>query len=389
MTATVFSAKVKGAATHALVIGVGHYPHLPGGGAKTFANPDGMAQLASPPRSARAVARWLIEEYDCPNKPLGSVALLTSEKGPAKFEARPRGKGKKKVSVAPAAAAMPAVKQAILDWHQRGNANPDHLLLFYFCGHGIAAGVELALLMSDFGAKPQAPLDGALDFRRFHTNMEECVARHQCYFIDACRVGSALLKGNNGFSGDPVIQWTGVATNPNGQLRLGPILYSTLAEASAYARTGQVSIFTEALLDCLAGAGSGDESGPWEVQVTVLQRALTRLLREASEALGVPLAQIPQGYIPGDITLNTVANPVVPVFVRVDPSAAHALATLRCENSTKKEQRPPNAAVWRLSVPTGKYSFFADFKTPNYKPVALEDEIVRPPFWGKLLKVGP
>jgi hypothetical protein len=387
MAATIFKANVAGPATHALVIGVSHYPHLPGGASKQkVANPDGMAQLASPAKSARAVAQWLIEQYDCPKRPLASVALLTSEKAPGKFEFKPRGNGKK-AGVVPTAATMPAVKQAILDWHASGDTNPDHLLLFYFCGHGISAGVEQALLMADFGEQPHAPLAGALDFRRFHVNMEECAARNQCYFIDACRIGSALLKGNQGFSGDPVIQWVGAAPNPNGQMRLGPILFATLAEAGAYARAGKVSLYTEALLDCLAGAGSGDEAGPWEVQVSVLQRALTRLMREASDALGMPLAQIPQGYLPGEITLNTLDEPIVPVFVRVDPPEAQALAVLRYESGGKQEQRAPSPETWRLSVPTGKYSFFADFKK-GFKDAQLVDELVRPPFWVKPLKAA-
>jgi len=386
--ATVFTNKVKGPATHAIVIGVGHYPHLPGGSAKKkVANPDGMGQLLSPPESARAVARWLIEKYESVGRPLGSVALLTSEKVPAKFKYRPRGKNKKSQSVNVALAAMPAVEEAIVSWRALGDKNPEHLLLFYFCGHGVAAGTELALLMADFGEKPIAPLNGALDFRKFHSNMEECAARHQCYFIDACRVGSELLKRNQGFAGNPVVQWTGVGGNPNGQLRLGPIFYSTLAEAKAYAREGELSIFTDALLEALHGAGSGDESGPWEVKTTRLQQALDFLMREASQLLKMPQAQIPSSDSLAELTLNTLDSPKVPVVVRVQPQEAHAVAALRCESASEKQNRPPWPDPWRLSVTTGKYSFFADFKKKEYIVNPFVDEIVRPPYWGKPLKV--
>jgi hypothetical protein len=44
------------------------------------------------------------------------------------------------------AAAMAAVTQAILDWRALGDKNPEHLVLFYFCGHGIAAGIRLRTL---------------------------------------------------------------------------------------------------------------------------------------------------------------------------------------------------------------------------------------------------
>src|SRR5687767_1036671 len=71
--------RVDGPATHAVVIGVGHYPHLPGGRRRQVERPEGMGQLTSPPHSARSLATWLIESYNYPQKPLADVALLISE----------------------------------------------------------------------------------------------------------------------------------------------------------------------------------------------------------------------------------------------------------------------------------------------------------------------
>jgi len=385
VSATVFSRKVNGAATHALVIGVGHYPHLPGGVAKKkFPNPEGMGQLSSPPESARAVAQWLIENYVSPGRPLASVALLTSEKAPKQFKFQPPGQAAK--SVATTMASMADIESAILDWHKLGNANPDNLILFYFCGHGIAAGFDLSLLMSDFGQQPQAPLDGALDFRKFHANMDECSARHQCYFIDACRTGSELLRKNQGYAGKPVIQWTGTGTNPNGQTRRGPVFFSTLADTKAYSRPGKVSLFTDALLETLAGAGSGDETGTWEVKTARVAEALEYLMRQASEALRMPQAQIPSQDSFAQVPLNTLVMPSIPVWVRVEPPLVQALATLRCQGGAINAKRAPKKEPWRLTVTPGKYSFYADFKSTNMKATPYVDEIVHPPFWAKPLK---
>lgn len=388
MTATVFSTKVNGPATHAIVIGVGHYPHLPGGGGHQVENADGMGQLASPPESARALARWLIEHYESPTRPLGSLRLLTSEKKPAPFMFKPHKKQKKSVKLA--TATMTAVEQAILEWEALGHADPRNLLLFYFCGHGLAAGTELALLMADFGKQPNQTLKGALDFRKFHAIMGDCAARNQCYFVDACRVGSAFLIKNAGYAGNPVVQPKPPAPNPNGELRISPIFYSTLAEARAYARPGKVSLFTEALLDSFAGAGSGDESGPWQVEVTMVQRALGKLMMQASKILKMPQGQIPAtGGDFAEVTLNTLATPIVPVFVEVEPLEWHVKALLRCESAAKKEKRPPKPEPWRLWVPAGKYSFYADF-APNTVTVAPRiDDPVQPPLWSKPLKVVP
>src|SRR5947199_9944041 len=66
--------------THAVVIGIGRYPWLVGGKAKPrFAQNDGMAQLTSPPASARAFATWLLETYENPEAPLVSLDLLLSD----------------------------------------------------------------------------------------------------------------------------------------------------------------------------------------------------------------------------------------------------------------------------------------------------------------------
>jgi hypothetical protein len=70
---------IAGSATHALVIGVGSYPHLLGGSGALCEDNEGLAQLTSPPVSARKFADWLICSFANPDKPLASVALLISE----------------------------------------------------------------------------------------------------------------------------------------------------------------------------------------------------------------------------------------------------------------------------------------------------------------------
>ena len=86
MPATVSFHTRPGAVTRALVIGVGHYPSLPGGGGPEMTRPEGLRQLQSPPVSARAFARWLIEHYDAPARPLASVHVLISETAPQPLE---------------------------------------------------------------------------------------------------------------------------------------------------------------------------------------------------------------------------------------------------------------------------------------------------------------
>ena len=60
-----------GGAVHALVIGIGDYPHLIGGSGPLTPSHDGMQQLSSPPVSARAVADWLIADFRHPEHEIG------------------------------------------------------------------------------------------------------------------------------------------------------------------------------------------------------------------------------------------------------------------------------------------------------------------------------
>lgn len=172
-------------------------------------------------------------------------------------------------------------------------------------------------------------------------------------------------------------------------MRAGPVFYSTLAGEPAYGRSGQPSVFAEALLQSLAGAGAADEDGPWIIKTTNLQSALDFLMRQASKEMGIAQAQIANADSMQQMQMNTVAQPSVPVVVQLQPEAAHGEATLRCENGAIKQKRQPKEGAWRLTVPTGVYDFHAEFKTAKFKSSSLVNETVRPPYWGKPLKVAP
>ncbi len=383
MNSQVFKKRVRGPATHAIVIGVGHYFHLPGGKAKKkFPNPGGMAQLKSPPQSARAIARWLLEEYDHPQKPLATLSLLISESTKSDFTFK---NGNKKTTVNVTPATYPEVETAIREWHALGNQNADNLLLFFFCGHGIARSPYLSLLLADFGAVDNAPLNGAFDFGRFRKNMDECLAREQCYFVDACRVSSELLINNDGYAGNPIIQSQGT-TNTTGRFRQAPVFYSTLAGAEAYAEANKPSLYTLALLEAFSGAGAGDEEGPWRVRTNLVHDALGFLVKDESQRLRLPQLQIPPSDDLSPIDLNVISNPKVPVVVSCQPPTENERATLRCEGPNYKDSRQPDKEPWRLRLPVETYSFHAELTKNNIVKV---ERPVRPTFRKISLEVKP
>ena len=388
MDATVYTKKTNGPATHAIVIGVGHYPHLPGGKSKVkFKGEPGLEQLKSPPESARAIASWLIEQYRHPTKPLGSVALLLSDASSQKFSFTAGGK-KKTVTVP--LAVMPEVKKAVRKWRERGDTNPDHLLLFFFCGHGIAALPDLGLLLADFGAEPTAALEGSIHFRLLRQNMDTCAAREQCYFIDACRVASDFLIKNNGHAGQTIIDKV-MDFNTTGRVRQVHTMYSTLADSPAYAKSGKPSLFTEALLEGLSGAGCEESTpGQWQVESVMLHRALGKLMMDASERTELPERQLSAADDNSSIMLNAVAAPLIPVKVGCSRPEANGVATFICESGTMKSKRAPDGKnrTWKLKLPLGEYSFDAKFSR-RYQAEPLKSHPIRPAFPYIELKVKP
>jgi hypothetical protein len=389
MSAIVYESKVKGPATYAIVIGVGHYPHLRGGKSKPkFNDESALGQLKSPPASARQIARWLIEKYDHSSKPLASVALLLSDVKDQTFTFSSGGKSKR--ATVPVAN-MSEVKEAVRAWRERGNSSPDHLLLFFFCGHGIAALPDLGLLLADFGSVPAGPLEGSIHFRLFRQNMDTCAAREQCYFIDACRVASQLLITNTGNAGQTIIDRTS-DFNATGRVRQVHTYYSTLAGSSAYAQTGgKPSLFTQALLEGLEGAGCEEAvQGQWQVESVLLHHALCKLMADASQRVALPELQLSAADDNASVMLNTVSAPQIPVRVGCDRPGAGGMATFVCKNGKYSWTGKGHQTLhtWKVLVPLGNYSFDARFSA-KYAVEPLTGHTIRPAFPYIELKVRP
>lgn len=369
-----------GPGTHALVIGVGRYPRL-GAGENPVANPDGMMQLTSPPISARAFATWLLGSYRDPNKPLRSVALLLSEAAPAPFVDPTTGTGH-----AIPAAEIDNIVAAVREWKSRGDSDPGNRLIFYFCGHGVSQGDDMALLAADVFADQDNPLNGALDFKNLMNGLKRCKASQQVFFVDACRASSDVLIAQSGsFAGQVPL---GPGTRPlELPRRLHVPYYATLAGDRSHARPGQVSLFTEALLKSLKGAGSDDPEGDWRVTTTRLQEAIDHFMRQPQFAGAIAGVQVPTvGELPVFELHQLPGAPVVPVYVGCNEPRENALARFACrQGGLEQLQRPPvdgGDGEWTIELAFGEYEFEAwlseqDVRTklvavrPSYRRVRL------------------
>jgi hypothetical protein len=253
------------AATHAVVIGIGRYPWLIGGDAD--GDPDlaeKMGQLESPPRSARAMATWLIDRHNDPSAPLATVELLVSEAAPEAFF---RSDG---VTFDVEGASKDQIVAALTRWRDRGNLADGNSLVFYFCGHGVVKNPQLMLLAADFGSNSELPYTDAFWLEGMREGMLKNRATRQVYFVDACRVASGRLLKEYTSPLDPVFS----ARPPYTPGLASATYYATVSGRPAYGRPTQVSLFTSFLLRALDGMAAEDDDGPWRVETTKIQRVL-------------------------------------------------------------------------------------------------------------------
>jgi len=263
--------------THALVVGVSHYPFLDGPEATTLGEQLGMANLNSAARSAAEVAAWLLEEYRDPDAPLASVRVLLSpvegETLHASVTARMGGQQ--------ARATREAVKTEFTAFRQACRSNPANKAFVFFAGHGIQLNRHGAIvLLEDFAtAEEEDLLFGAVDVLGCWNAMnEEGGAGTQVWFSDACRQRPEIVKRFESLTG----AFAPGNVSP-GNVVASPLFLSSSTRELAFADPRSLTIFTQALLWALrsAGATGPDETCPeWHVSSTKLSQVLPSRVRE-------------------------------------------------------------------------------------------------------------
>ncbi|MCU7924473.1 MAG: caspase family protein [Candidatus Thiodiazotropha sp. (ex Dulcina madagascariensis)] len=359
---------------HAIVIGVGDYPHLVGGTGLETPKNGGLRQLASPPVSAYTFATWLLGEFNNPDAPLASLSLLVSDADNRDFT-HPK-------LVAPAkpltADSVTTVK-ALRAWKTLGDSNEDNLMLFFFCGHGVARGLDgLTLLLRDYGEEPNMPMEGAIDFAAFQRGMAQCAASRQCFFVDACRQVSDIAR-NTSESGKKVIQDD--INRPFASDWNYAVLFATVEGESAYGRPNKPSFYTEALVKGLDGTAANNRNahGEWRVSTSELNQAIHRSLSLRGKKIKNPAVRLVdfEFHLPKQ-------DPVIPVTVFCDPKDDNVVADLFCEqHDIVVASRGPAPEDWVTELASGSYDFQAQigartgqrpgvFVLPPYREIAIK-----------------
>jgi hypothetical protein len=195
--------------------------------------------------------------------------------------------------------------------------------------------------------------------------LKKCKAAQQVFFVDACRSNSDVLIAQSGsFAGQVPL---GPGPRPlDFPRRLHVPYYATLAGDRSHARPGQVSLFTEALLKSLRGAGSDDPEGEWRVTTSRLQEAIDHFMSQPIFAGAVAGVQVPTvGELPVFNLHALASDPIVPVYVGCQRPEENAQAQFVCRHAGLERNRRAVAAgddatgEWALDLSFGDYEFVA------------------------------
>lgn len=348
------------ASTHVFVVGIGAYKHFRGGSdPKRITDVPRLGQLSSPPISARAFTKWVCEELDNPDAPLGSVELLLSEaNGNSTYTVK-----NQQPQVIEEANSV-AIFTAFSEWYERCNDNPDNVALFYYSGHGLEKA-NLILLPCDFNEVHTSPWRNTIDFEMTRLAMQQNRAKTQCYFIDACRETTKQMLNEYAVRGDPLK--IPVPGQQNTSQLTQPVLYATSSGNKAFGKPDDLTFYTKALLEALRGKGaSQQDNNKWCVDTDGLLKAVIQLVNVDNKKRKKKEHQDVKGggqVGQPSIIHHIVGVPPVDATVVCNPIDVTDIATFTVKEplSGKTYQRQPAAGAWEVTVDAGAYVVSATF----------------------------
>jgi hypothetical protein len=303
-----------GPGTHVLLIGIGTYSYLVGGSEPRPDIAEGMGQLDAPPKSARCVADWFLDEFNNPDRPLRSLALVLSEPEPSLYEhAKAQRRGPLPTGT------VGEVADAIDAWVERASFDPGNQTIFFFCGHGVSSG-ESILLLRDFGGKRQNRFDGALNLNDFVGAMQTKVPEYQLFLIDACRVPTVIANSTLGKAhlGRTPLSPDGL-DGRGGAPAKQSVHHAASSLEAAFGRVRGASLYTEALLRALSGGGA-QPNLKWWIGTNGLQTALAAYTERLALQEGVE--QQPEIARSSQFQIHKPQSIVIPVYVTSRPPDA-------------------------------------------------------------------
>lgn len=329
-------------AVHALVIGVGRYADA------------ALPALAGAGKAALAFADWLLREHAPPALARGSIDVLASD---------PSGQPLVWQGATLDPPTLANVQAAVDGWFARVDDNPNHLLVFYFCGHGVQMGDLRSLLLEDVDlASKTDPLRNAIAFDDFAGGMDSCGPRQQVYVLDACRELPAELRK---WDDDVGLGQALVRFNMKRRAQLGARTFVVLEAASATQKAWEGprgAWFTDAMLTVLKGAAGDNRFTSSPDEYSISTRDIADVIRKLTQEGFLEPPAGPQSPVrkgEGDLDFHVPAHPVVPVVVTRKPPATNAGAEFEAldGDATVASHACADDEPWRSTLPIGDYVF--------------------------------
>jgi hypothetical protein len=368
--------------THALIVGVSHYPFLSGPNTSPFGEQFGLEDLTSAARSASEVTAWLLNEYHNPAAPLASLRVALS---PTQDETYADGVAGRLPNTH--AATRDVVERDLIAF-RKDCERPDNVGFVYVAGHGIQLTNRGAIvLLEDFADPDRADLYGAMDMVGCHAGLYGSgYANNQFWFVDACRQRPRVASKFENLQGGVLD-----LKAPPGEVECAPLFLASASRDLAFAEVGGLTLFSRVMLSALRGAAAvGPETARgigWHVSAQKLGQVLKEGVAELARAKSEDQSVQPVGW-PGEAVIQRFEEPPsVRVVLTLEPSAAGSRTRVSMLFDADEDQKViDNVAEWPLEriVPAGLYQIRVKTDQPfkevkprlaNVNPLEFKDVI--------------
>ncbi|CAN7191646.1 caspase family protein [Variovorax sp. LjRoot84] len=355
---------------HALIAGVSAYRNLPSDAGL------GMLPLTSTSLTAYLMFVWLLQAHEQGRlpRPLATCRmLLTPTPGEAtesvRFEPGIQDLGVPGCTVS-------ALQDAAEKWRADASRGAGDGTLFYFAGHGIQKSRNnQVLLLESFGG-PGPLARHSVDVSSLRNGMAPSaaypnIARTQFYFIDACRSLPTRILSMADLQVAPVFDVLETGLDD----RRAPIFFASLPDGKAQAVPGQQTLFSKALLRCLAGraafppdrTAADRAQNEWYVSTQSLTQGLPIVLEEVNREHGGDQRWTMDGSGDDAVLCYMRGPPTVPLQIEVDPPGA-----LPCTAVSLTSFDNPATDPLNFRYPTDEHPFRRDLAPGVYRISATQ-----------------
>ena len=364
--------------THALVVGVSHYPYLSGPEASAFGTDFGMVDLTSAANSASGIAAWLLGEFSRPERPLATLrVLLSPAEGETLHPALVAAMGE------PTPATREAVEDAFAAFKADCKANPDNFAFVYIAGHGVQLTTSASVVLLQDFAHPDhgEELIGAIDVAGCHRGLSGgSYPNHQIWFADACRQVPAVARRFESMLGALS------ASKPVGDVEASALILAAGPRETAFAEVDGTSLFSQALLWALRGGSaepSRDSDTGWWVRAGTLGQDLQDRIDLLTAAHAVRQQVEPMGRIAPVVVQRFPGPPECEVEVTLEPPDAAPPPSVHV--LLNGDQEIPLQGGWPLRgrLPAGFYLINVDVEPPLTRGWRKIVEVSYPRFAGQ------